>query len=80
MYLCAKHVHVYIVCTVHSMCVHTCIRYTVYSRVCTCIQYVYNNYIHSGDNEKEELLTIEYFKLLNEKNALIKKQIELNLL
>ena len=54
--------------------------YTVYSRVCTCIQYVYNNYIHSGDNEKEELLTIEYFKLLNEKNALIKKQIELNLL
>lgn len=33
-----------------------------------------------GDNEKEELLTIEYFKLLNEKNALIKKQIELNLL
>ena len=34
----------------------------------------------SGDSNKEELLTVEYFKLLNEKNVLIKKQIELNLL
>jgi hypothetical protein len=33
-----------------------------------------------GDSDKEELLTVEYFKLLNEKNTLIKKQIELNLL
>ena len=37
-------------------------------------------YILTGDTNKEELLTVEYFKLLNEKNVLIKKQIELNLL
>lgn len=34
--------------------------------------------LYTGDGTREELLTIEYFKLLNEKNGLIKKQMELN--
>ena len=57
----------------------------IHPSICLSI-HPYHQCLHSslhiitGDSNKEELLTVEYFKLLNEKNVLIKKQIELNLL
>lgn len=54
--------------------------YIGYQSIHTSNSYILTLYIVTGDSNKEELLTVEYFKLLNEKNVLIKKQIELNLL
>lgn len=58
-----------------AMAIGTCIY-----NVKHCELFNFSFFCCLGDGFKEEKLTIEYFKLLNEKNVLVKKQIELNLL
>ena len=52
--------------------------------MCSLYLYLYiHTYIHTyfaGNKEEEELLMQEWFGLLNKKNELIKRQIELNIL